>query len=63
MSVFGVLGVAVLAVTAGAMLKQHSAALGLCLSVAAGVFLLLACVGDLKSIISSMQSLLSQTNV
>ena len=63
MSVCGVLGVAVLVVTAGAMLKGYSATLGLCLSIGAGVFLLLACVGDLKSIISSMQSLLTKTNV
>ncbi len=63
MSVFGVLGIAVLVATAGAMLKGYSPTLGLCLSIAAGVFLLLGCIGDLKSIVIGMQRLLSQTNI
>ena len=63
MSVFGVLGIAVLVATAGAMLKGYSTTLALCLSVAAGVFLLLMCVGDLKSIVTSMQKLFSKTNI
>ncbi len=63
MSVLGMLGIAVLVATAGAMLRGYSPTLALCLSVAAGVFLLIGCVGDLKNILTGMQSLLSKTNV
>ncbi len=63
MSVLGVLGVAVTVATAGALLRERSPTLALCLSVGAGVFLLLGCVGDLSSIVLEMQRLLSKTNV
>ena len=63
MSTLAVLGVAVLAATAGAMLRNHSPAFSLFLSLAAGAFLLLGCVGDLKNILSGMERLLSKTNI
>lgn len=61
MSVFGVLGIAVLVATAGALLRGYHQAFALCLTIGAGVFLLLGCVDDLKQIVESMGQLLSKT--
>ena len=63
MSVFGVLGIVVLGVTAGALLRGHHPALALCLSLAVGIFLLLGCLGDLLEVVEKMKELLSKTGI
>ena len=63
MSVFAILGIAVFVASAGVLLRGQQSALGIGLSVAGGVFLLLGCFGDLVSIITHLQTLLAKTSV
>ncbi|MBR3844369.1 MAG: hypothetical protein IKM39_02555 [Clostridia bacterium] len=61
MSVFTVLGIAMFLVTAGVLLRGHQPVLGICLSVAGGMFLLLGCVNDLVEITARLEDLIAKT--
>ena len=63
MSVFAVLGIVVLGVTASALIKEHHPALALCLSIAVGILLLLGCLDDLVGVIERIKELLGKTGV
>ncbi len=61
MSVFMVLGIAAFVATAGVLLRGYHPALGICLSLAGGVFLLLGCVSDLVEIVNRLGELMAKT--
>ena len=63
MSVFAIMGIAVFVAAAGVLLRGQQSALGIGLSVAGGIFLLLGCFGDLVTIITKVKELLAKTSV
>ena len=63
MSIFAVLGVVVLGVTATALLKNHHPSVALCLSATVGIVLLMGCLDDLAEVMDKMKELLGRTGL